>query len=346
MPDSSFIPDRQLAFSPELACAIGLEEAILHQYLNELLAHRPARRRGGFDWLQVDCAWLANALPFWPLPELRRVLSSLVDKGMVLANPPLRPDSACLVFALNNPGPAARRAPAQGPRRNPPGHRHGGQPQAAGRALPAAPDFSAPAPHSPGSAPAPHSPGSAPAPLPPGWAPSEDMLRLLELSHGIPRQFSLDVLEDFVCYWRERGDASHAWENKFRQHALNRWRAAEQAQAEAYGPAGSSAALDQHWRPNAEALELLAGSGIPRAFIDAAVPEFILYWREHNPRERALNAKFLQHVKYQWAQQSNGGGTDGQQQQDSRRTSRARSRTSGTRERSIESHLSDRSWAH
>jgi hypothetical protein len=31
------------------------------------------------------------------------------------------------------------------------------------------------------------------------------------------------------------------------------------------------------------------------------VPEFVLYWREQNPKEKALNSKFIQHIRRQWA---------------------------------------------
>ena len=43
MSDSSFIPERQLVFSPALAQTIGLEEAILLQHLNELFQPSPER---------------------------------------------------------------------------------------------------------------------------------------------------------------------------------------------------------------------------------------------------------------------------------------------------------------
>ena len=59
--------------------------------------------------------------------------------------------------------------------------------------------------------------------------------------------------------------------------------------------------LSDNWQPSADALEILDRAGINRAFIDDAVPEFVLYWSERNPREKALNSKFIQHIKRQWA---------------------------------------------
>ena len=299
MSDSSFVPERQLAFSPMLAATIGREEAVLFHHLNELLAHRRARRREGRDWLQVERDWLERTLPFWSLGELLRVVRSLADKGMILMEP-LRPDSPALVFALNGPGPVPSATPT-----------------AASPAKPTA------------------------TPLAPGWAPSEDMLNFLEFSHGIPRAFALESLEDFVCYWRERGDACHAWDNKFRRHALNRWRAAEQTQAQGgRGGALSAPALDENWRPSANVLKLLEGSGISRAFINAAVPGFILYWQERNPQEKGLNAKFLEHVKYRWAHNS------GDTSNDASNSKPQGTRRAGRRDRSVQHNLNDRSWAY
>ena len=131
------------------------------------------------------------------------------------------------------------------------------------------------------------------------WSPGEDLLQLLALNHGITRQFALDQLEDFVYYWRERGEVSHAWENKFRQHVLSRWRQSQQDTGERFRPADD--ALSDRWYPSDDALEILERTGVTRAFIDDAVPEFILYWRERNPREKALNSKFIQHIRRQWA---------------------------------------------
>jgi hypothetical protein len=55
------------------------------------------------------------------------------------------------------------------------------------------------------------------------------MLELLELFHSVPREFALQQVEDFTLYWRERGTAGHAWQNKFRQHVLFQWERYQQS---------------------------------------------------------------------------------------------------------------------
>lgn len=261
MSDSSIIPERQLVFSPALAQTIGLEEAILLQHLSELFRHRESQEHRGYAWLRVQRDWLLESLPFWSAVDLHRVTRSLADKGLILVESPPLHEAEALVFAINESRQAARATTAEQPYQPP-------RRQGAGL-------------------------------LAESWAPSEDLLQLLALNHGISRAFALEQLEDFVCYWRERGEVSHAWENKFRQHVLSRWRHSQQDTGERFRPNDES--LHDNWYPSEDALEILERTGVTRAFIDDAVPEFVLYWREQNPQEKALNSKFIQHIRRQWA---------------------------------------------
>jgi hypothetical protein len=334
MSESPLIPEQQLLFSPGLAATIGLEEAILLQYLQGLLRHLPAERLGQRDWVTVSRRALLGALPFWCDADLSRLCQHLEDLGVLQ----LRhgPGSDALAFALDH-GPAGA------------GHRHEGAAPAgeaasgrsasiAGRAQCGSGAHAATGPQGPANAvgagarlpqhdPAPvgagarhpqrdrdaegagtrFSQGGAPIPaqrpraglLPAGWQPSEDLLQLLALNHNIPRAFALEQLEDFVFYWRERGETSHAWENKFRQHVLSCWRRQQQDAAEAFRR--PPAPLDGNWRPNADAMEILLRAGVARDFIDDSIPEFVLYWRERGSTPETLNTRFVQHIRRQWA---------------------------------------------
>jgi len=264
MSDSSLVPERQLVFSPGLAATIGLHEAILLQHLKGLFDHHPARVRDGRAWLRVERELLLRTLPFWPVEELQRNCRSLVDKGVLLVSSPPLQECDHLLFAVNE--------------------------RAAGTTPP--PPVPDPAPTR-----------RSAATLPLRWNPSEDLLQLLALNHNIPRQFALDQLEDFIFYWRERGETSHAWENKFRQHVISNWRHHQQGQAEAFR-APEFARLDNSWRPNEDAMEIMERSGIDRGFIEESIPEFILYWRERGAAPKELNSKFIQHVRIQWARYS------------------------------------------
>ncbi len=267
MSNSSLIPERQLVFSPGLAATIGLEEAILLQHLQECLEHGTPDVRGGFAWLTVARDALERSLPFFTPEDLQRVSRALADKGIILVESPPISRGTALVFALNQP--ADSRAATV-------------PPEPATQATPTR---------------------RSAAPLPVHWAPGEDLLQLLALNHNIPRQFALDQLEDFIFYWRERGEPSHAWENKFRQHVITCWRREQQNQSESFH-SPEPQALDNNWRPNADAMEIMTRAEIPRDFIEEAIPEFVLYWRERGAAPKELNSKFIQHIRIQWARYS------------------------------------------
>jgi DnaT-like ssDNA binding protein len=270
MSDSSLVPERQLVFSPGLAATVGLEEAILLQHLQGLFEHRQPQLRDNHAWLSVERDYLLTTLPFWNAVDLHRITRSLADKGVILMESGPLHSAERLVFALNEPVHSQQAAPPPEPAPAPPTRRSAGL-------------------------------------LPVHWSPSEDLLQLLALNHNIPRQFALDQLEDFIFYWRERGETSHAWENKFRKHVVGNWRHEQQAQAQAASfQVKGPATLDKHWRPSLDALEIMQRSGIDTDFIEQAIPEFILYWRERGTAPKELNSKFIQHIRIQWAKYSSG----------------------------------------
>jgi DnaT DNA-binding domain len=263
MPDFSLIPERQLQFSPVLAATIGLEEAILLQHLQHLFEHRATQLRRGYAWLDVDRAYLLRTLPFWTVEDLHRITRSLADKGVLLLDSPPLLTAEQLVFAVNEP---VREGVSAAPPPTVPSRRSAGL-------------------------------------LPAQWSPSEDLLQLMTMNHNIPRQFALDQLEDFIFYWRERGETRHAWENKFRQHVTSAWRRHQQGHAEAFRVPRETP-LDNFWRPSEDALEILGRADIDRDFIEQAIPEFILFWRERGTSPKELNSKFIQHMRIQWAKYS------------------------------------------
>lgn len=293
MSDSSLIPERQLVFTPGLAATIGLEEAILLEHLHPLFAHRPSEVRDGFAWLSVERSYLLDTLPFWTAEDLHRISRSLADKGVLLIQSAPLHSADALVFAINQPA----RPPAH--QANPP---IAETEQAAARPIPKVTVSRPDTPPATGGNPSEQALAArrGASLLPSHWAPSEDLLQLLAMNHNIPRQFALDQLEDFVFYWRERGEISHAWENKFRQTVISAWRRHQQQQAEQF-MSGQPQPLDNHWRPSPDAMEIMERSGIDTGFIESAIPEFILYWRERGAAPKELNSKFIQHIRIQWA---------------------------------------------
>ena len=278
---SSLIPERQLVISPSLAATIGLEEAVMLQVLSDINRFGGGQPRGGYRWINIDLEVLREQLPFWNNSELQRIGNSLRDKGIILLDTAPRGQ---LLFAMNEFS-AADDSAASGERQHIDTHID-----------------NTPAPNT--APPAPPSRRGSATLLAENWRPDEDLLHLLTLNHGIPREFSLQQLEDFLLYWRDRQQVSHSWPSKFRQHVLKEWRfhqgrqaaaAAQQAQQTAH------ADLDRQWQPSPDALEILHRAGINAEFIEDAIPEFVLYWRERGEASNTWNSKFIAHIRRQWA---------------------------------------------
>ncbi|MCP5330501.1 MAG: hypothetical protein H7A05_09425 [Pseudomonadales bacterium] len=263
---SSLIPERPLVISPTLAATIGLEEAVLLHVLTELMAHRSLQSRDGLRWVELSQQELMDALPFWALIDLRRVQKSLQELGLILLDPKgSTRDDACL-YAIN-------------------------QRQEQGGA--------APTPVSPSPAPLAQPPRAGASYIPSNWQPGEEWLRQCR-QQNIPDAFVRDLVPGFVLYWRERGQARFSWGNAFFKYVLREWRA-EQSRR---GMAELDSEMSAHWWPSQDAMTILENAGISTGFIEDAVPEFVLYWRERGASSGAWNTRFIEHVRRQWARYS------------------------------------------
>jgi len=230
MPEGRLIPESQLQFSKELAVTVGLEEAILLQQLQTVYLHQAATQRDGLAWLHLSHAYLLQLLPFWDRASLLRICGSLEALGL------LRLDRAgaapeCLLLAIEER----------------PGNHQESTPAMTAASTTSERD-SRSLPQRSSDVPA-HRQTTIPKrgegePLPLDFQPSEDMLEILECFHRIPRNFALQQLEDFTLYWRERGTAGHAWQNKFKQHVQFQWTRQQQGSSGASngGESGTGAA--------------------------------------------------------------------------------------------------------
>ena len=77
----SLIPERMLVVSPSLANAIGLEEAIMLQAMND--GARSIQTQEPGEWSSLEKASLRKWLPFWSDLDIKRILKSLSDKGVI-----------------------------------------------------------------------------------------------------------------------------------------------------------------------------------------------------------------------------------------------------------------------
>ena len=148
------------------------------------------------------------------------------------------------------------------------------------------------------------SPSSA-SMIPANWAPDGNWIGLCK-QHSIPEDFIHKLVPEFINYWRDRGQSRFSWGNAFYKHVIREWRE-EQTRRGAHELASTMSA---EWRPSLDALGILENSGISSSFIEDAVPEFVLYWRERGVTHGAWNTKFIEHIRRQWSKFSASFGFD------------------------------------
>lgn len=274
---SSLIPERPLVISPTLAATIGLQEAVLLHVLIDLMTHQSGRIEQQFKWVEITDARLQQQLLFWSEAEIARLTTSLINLGLLLRRPDTgNPES--YLYAVNE---QVEGAPAS--------------------VTPIA-SAAAPANKSAGRI---FSTVAGASYIDPAWQPGADWIRKC-LQHDIPEEFVLAQIPDFVSYWQDRGTAEFSWGNKFYKQVLREWRH-EQTRQGAWEKAGNMTA---EWWPSADAREILENSGISRSFIEDAVAEFVLYWRERGIVLNAWNSKFIEHIRRQWDRYSSSIGFD------------------------------------
>ena len=294
----SLIPDKPLLFFPQLAATLGLEGAVMIQTLKELIerdaGHPNSEIVDGYLWTEISGQNLACQLPFWTEADIARIIRQLHELGILLAEDLPCTTARSMRLAINErvaPGSAtASPRPASGITPNTvSAHRHA---QVSPR-----PDR-----NEESVAPPPvHTFTTIAQPLPRQWQPDNDLLAQLA-QYGIPRSFTLEQVGEFVTYWTERNEPRHSWGARFLKHVIRQWREQESRDYRL----SQESVMTMDWRPSLEAMEILTvQAGINNNFVDDAIAEFILYWRERGISSDSWNSRFIQHVKRQWARFTN-----------------------------------------
>lgn len=259
---SSLIPEKPILVYPSLAATLGLEESVLLTVLSDLTHNLPGSPNNGYQWYQINRDTVINALPFWDVRDVQRVSTNLREKGVIIIASATLESSDVLKFAFNEK--ASSRPTSSIPIVNP-------TPTAENAAHR---NF-----------------------IPSHWQPSADNLAQLA-QHSIPSRFALELVPEFVTYWRERKETHRSWGAKFVQHVLRKWRDFQARQATGKQPSH----MTKGWKPSQDAWEFMVNhAGINREFIEDAIPEFIFYWMDRGEVNDNWNRKFYDHVRLQWA---------------------------------------------
>lgn len=234
--------------------------------LSEVATYRPPATIDGKSWLELDESLVSKLMPFWTSYDIQRISKNLQDKGIILLASAPFIESRCLHLAFNE-----------------------GEARINPESPPVAPTI------------------ASANRIAPNWQPDQELLRRIG-EHNIPESFIRQQIPEFITYWRERGEISHAWGAKFLKHSLHQWREYQTSLARQqrdddkdFLQRDLEVAVHSQWRPSRDALEVLVKhANISLAFVEDAIPEFVLYWQERGDVGRTWNSKFIQHVKRQW----------------------------------------------
>ena len=292
----SLIPERMLVVSPSLAATIGLEEAILLQALSD-----GARISSDPKWSSIDKHTLRSWLPFWPDLEIKRILKSLTDKGIVQFSSPPFPQTDQLIFSFDS--------------------------NAKVHSKPHEAYKSSQAQHK--------------SPIAGRWQPDHETLRYIHETLGIAKQFALNQIQEFVLHHQSQGTLAASWATMFirfvkKRHESIQTNMPSSAQA-AQSPAPSTnqspsiagstqpsrlsgqlqnsgttdaifnqdrqrkSVMTRQWQPDQDTTEILTRAGVEPNFVQDCISEFILYWREKGDAHDTWNTKFVAWVRRQWA---------------------------------------------
>lgn len=264
---TSLIPERPLLISPTLAATIGLDEAVMLHVISELLLVHTPQYRQQRRWAEITFDALLNAMPFWQAADIRRVQRSLQGLGLLLVEA-LPGNAQAQLYAINQPDPKSPAAAAAPP------------PKVA-------------------ATPFQSSSGSASV-IPPNWQPDPELYRQCQ-QRNIPRDFAEREVAAFVLYYRERQKTQYSWSHTFLSWVVAAW----EKQRSFQGAKEQESAMNSGWLPDQEAVDILEHAGISRSFIEDAIPEFILYWRERGTVTSGWSSKFIAHVRRQWERYAN-----------------------------------------
>ncbi|EAT11308.1 hypothetical protein HF888_14195 [Bermanella marisrubri] len=254
----SLIPERMLVVSPSLAATIGLEEALMLHALND------GKQPHDENWSFINKGTLRDWLPFWQDADIKRILKSLSDKGIVHFNSPPFGQSEQLFYSFEE------KAPSDSKRsRNE-------------QAFEQAKQQYKQAIH-------------------PDWRPDTETLKYIEQTLGIPKRYAQSQLQDFVFHYQSQGTLATSWSTMFIRWVNKRFKEDQAHPAVFQGDAQRKQAMWDSWQPQAATLDILQKAGVEPSFIQDCVSEFVLFWMEKGEAHDTWNTKFVAWVRRQWA---------------------------------------------
>ena len=127
------------------------------------------------------------------------------------------------------------------------------------------------------------------------WIPSEDVMSILE-SAEMDSDFIKKCIPEFIVYWMEKKLKSNEWNSIFINHVRRQWARYKNIIEDNVSPKK----MTHDWMPNQNCFDVLKLARIDEKFARDQLPEFKIYWLDSNQVITSWNSKFIQHVKYKW----------------------------------------------
>ena len=301
---SAAFVERQLLVSPSLAATLGLEEALLYQLLAEWLPLLDSRESQGIHWYIIDKQRLNKQLPFWDMHKIEEVLRTLNDQGLIIIGAALMSNAQNIRIAFTQSkaaAPAIHSSPAEASAGSL------SHPQVATQVL-SHPSERRGALIANSTRVNPHTNTANPRHPVPGnniiaadWLPDQASIDYLTRFNQVDPAFINAVLPEFIAHYRETGETRSSWSSAFSQYVSRRWKKQQYQKIEE----SRNLPINDSWKPSLDALEILERDGISHNFIEDAIPEFTLFWRERGTADSNWNSRFIQHIRLQWARYTN-----------------------------------------
>ncbi len=366
---SSLIPEKPLLVYPSLAATLGLDESVMLSALSDIVSQEagvPSRGDTPYLWYQVTFDQLKEAMPFWDLRDMHRVVTNLREKGVIIVGSAINDHTDTFKFAFNEKREVQTHRAPHIPEQGPAGRNYISshwQPsedhlaQLAQHNIPSSfalqqvPEFvtywrERKEPHRSWGAKfvqqvirkwrdyeTEQASQSQYTPMHKEWQPSIDAWEFMVSHAGINKEFIEDAIPEFIFYWMDRSEKQNNWNRKFYDHVRLQWSRYNSALEHSTDPKP----IPDTWQPSNEVYDVLKMANIDAQFAQQQLPEFVIYWRDSNQIHTSWNTRFLQHVKRQWAKRN--AMPEGSHSQQPSSTNRS------TRDISLEEELSNRSWA-
>lgn len=174
------------------------------------------------------------------------------------------------------------------------------------------------------------------------WRPADHSLAYLRKME-VDDQFIDDCVPEFIHKWIEQGSYRNNWGDLFCQHVSRQWNFLQQG----ITPNPVATLIEERWQPSAECTELLHQQcEMPIEFIQAQIPEFVLYWRNRSEPRHSWDSIYIRHLKFIWARQNQLGNTATGGTLTPYERQQSGDQPSSTRDASLSQRLTDRSWAY